>query len=68
MNIRYPMLDARVCVTGGQYAGRTGKVLRVLPDHGAHGFAEIEFDGTRKTKDCDLVPMQYVDRSGVRQC
>ena len=68
MNIRHPMQDARVCVVAGQYEGRTGRIVRVLSDHGAHGFAEIAFDDTGKTKDRDLVPMQYVDRSGVRQC
>ncbi|MFX1684908.1 hypothetical protein [Paraburkholderia sp. A1RO-5L] len=68
MNIRHPTLEARVSIMGGQYAGRTGKVSRIFPDHGAPGFAEIAFDGAGKAKDCDLVPMQYVDRSRVRQC
>ncbi|HEY3597198.1 MAG TPA: hypothetical protein VGL08_06765 [Paraburkholderia sp.] len=67
--IRHPMQDVRVRVMCGQYAGRTGKVLCVLMGYGAHGFAKIEFDdGKGQTKECDLVPMQYVDRSGVRQC
>jgi hypothetical protein len=67
MKIKHPMQDARIRITAGQYEGRTGKVLRVLRDHGAHGFAEIEFTDKRKP-DSDLVPLPYIDRSGVRQC
>lgn len=67
MSIQHPYQNQRVKVTDGQYAGRTGRVLRVLMDHGAHGFAELEFDEKGKLER-DLVPLPFVDRSGVRPC
>ncbi|MEX3688896.1 KOW motif-containing protein [Paraburkholderia sp. BR14263] len=68
MAITHPMQDERVKVIDGQHAGRQCKVVRVLMDHGAHGFAEVEFDkpkGAKGKPDRDLVPLPYLDRAGV---
>lgn len=70
MSIHHPYQDQRVKVAQGQHAGRTAKVLRVLPDHGTHGFAELEFDppkGSRKKdKERDLVNVLFLDHAGVQ--
>lgn len=63
--IKHPMQDVRVHVTNGQYTGRTCKVLRILPDYGEHGFAEVEFDapkGSKARPEHDLLPLNFLER------
>jgi ribosomal protein L24 len=65
MSVRHPYQDQRVIITQGQYEGRTAKVLRVLPDHGEYGFAEVEIEEpSRKKPVVDLVPVPYLHYAG----
>ncbi|MEX3852649.1 hypothetical protein AB3X94_01035 [Paraburkholderia sp. BR10923] len=52
-------------VTAGRYAGAVGKIVRLLPSHGEHGFAEVEmkFPDSRKTF-TDLLPCHYLSYPG----
>lgn len=56
----------RVRVVRGCHEGRVGKVVRVLPDHGDHGFVEVKFDplmGAKPRKpEHGLVPLPYLAR------
>jgi len=55
--------DSFIC-SKGQYAGRVVRVVRFLPEHGTHGFAEVKLalpNGDFKaSRDSDLVPAQYL--------
>ncbi|MEX3896320.1 hypothetical protein [Paraburkholderia sp. BR10954] len=63
--IRHPCQEMSVRVTAGQYAGAVGKIVRLLPNYGKHGFAEVEmkFHDSRKTF-TDLLPCQYLSYPG----
>ncbi|KAK42355.1 hypothetical protein BG58_04910 [Caballeronia jiangsuensis] len=70
--ILHPFQEQRVCVKDGQYAGATGRVVRVLDGYGADGFVELAFDKRKDTPTpkSDLVPVAYldfIDGSGAKQ-
>jgi hypothetical protein len=53
-----------VRITDGQYAGQRATVVRMLPDHGANGFAEVELPDLKRKGGResvrDLVPLPYL--------
>ena len=65
--IRHPLQDQRVRINQGHYIDCLAKVLSMLPDHGEHGFVEVEITVSGQQKPViDLVPVPYIDHAEVR--